>query len=151
MKTVIICITLMIFSSDVFSQPSVPSAPAVQTDFLRKSKQQKTGAWVLLGSGFVASTIGILTATLKAAEDVAGIYTGIFSGNPQPQNNYTVETILLVSGVTAMLSSVPLFVAASKNKRKGMSVSIKNESALIFQKSSLSYRTFPSLTLKISL
>jgi hypothetical protein len=57
---------------------------------------------------------------------------------------------LVIGGVTA-LSSIPFFIAAGRNKRKGMSLSLKNETAPQLQKNIFVYKPVPSLTLKINL
>jgi hypothetical protein len=54
-------------------------------------------------------------------------------------------------GGVAALSSIPLFIASGRNKRKGMSLSFKNETAPQIQKNSFVYRTVPSLKLRLNL
>ena len=53
-----VCIALMMVTViSIFSQQT----PSVKTDYLQKSKNQKTGAWVLLGGGF--SVLAVTAAT----------------------------------------------------------------------------------------
>ncbi len=156
MRKVLIIVTLALVTNSSFSQQTKPSPTLTKQEFILKSKHQKTAAWVFLGGGFALSTIGVIIATPKAAEDVGyGIllFPNIIAGNPQPapNNDYTGETVLVISGVVAMLSSVPLFIASSKNKRKAMSLSFKNEPALQSLRGSLVTRSVPSLNFKISL
>jgi len=151
MKKITIFVMLLTISSSLISQQNHPSSDIPQKNFLQKSKNQKTAAWVLLAGGFAMSTTSILIATPKATEDYANIFTGFFTAEPVPQNDYTVETILLVTGSAAMLSSIPLFIASGKNKRKAMSLVFKKETATQIQKNSFVHRSVPSLTLKISL
>lgn len=139
-----------------FSQQVTVSPTLAKQDYLLKSKHQKTTAWLLLGGGIALSSIGTVIATPKAAEDIG--YVALFlpnalAGNPQqePQNDYSIETLLIVCGATAMLSSIPLFIASGKNKRKAISLSLKNETAFQIYKGSFVYNNIPSFTLKFHL
>ena len=136
-----------------FCQKTNDSLPSIQKDYLQKSKNQKTAAWILLGGGFALSTTSILIATPKAAEDMTYGFYGLFAGEQVPQNNYTAESILLVAGTVAMLGSVPLFIASGKNKKKAlnMSANIKIENATSFQRQSFVQSSYPGFALKINL
>ena len=81
----------------------------------KKSRNQKTAAWVLLGGGFAMVTTGILLAATKVTTD----FISVFFLEPQ-SSNYTGENILIIAGSASMLSSIPLFVASAKNKRRAM-------------------------------
>lgn len=152
MKKIIVLAMLLIVSVASFSQQTNPSPTFTKQDYLQKSKHQKTAAWLLLGGGLALSTTSLAIGAGKATKDVANIFTGIVTlSNPAPPHDYTGETILLIGGTAAMVSSVFFFIASGKNKRKGMALSFKNEKAPQIQKSSLVYRSVPSLTLKISL
>jgi len=153
MKKIIVYILLLIFPAVAFCQSVPNDLPTVKTDYLKKSKNQKTAAWVLLGGGFVLSTTSILIATPKVEEDYVNIFAGVFSGEPAPQNDYTAENILLVTGTVAMLGSIPLFIASKKNKKKAMDVSanIKMENATMILKQSFVQSSYPAIALKIKL
>ena len=156
MKKIIFCSLLLVLTITTFSQQNIPSPTLTKQEYIKKSKSQKTAAWVLLGGGFTISTIGALTSLPKAGKDIGYailIIPNALTGNlqPEPQNNYTAQTILLIGGLTSMLSSIPLFIASGKNKTKAMSLSFKNEPSLQLQKSSFVYRYIPSLTLKFQL
>jgi hypothetical protein len=153
MKKIIVFALLLIVSATSFSQPVTNTAPTVKTDYLQKSRKQKTAAWVMLGGGLILSTTSLAISIGKAGEDIATGFAGILTLNPDlaTQNDYTGETILLIAGTAAIISSIPLFIASRKNKRKGMSLSFKNETTQQVQKGSFVYSAVPSLTLKISL
>ena len=153
MKKIILYAMLFAIPALSFGQSTDNNVPVIKTDYLKKSKNQKTAAWILLGGGFALSTTSVLLASPKVAEDYGNIFVGVFSGEPVPENNYTAENILLVTGTAAMLGSIPLFIAAKKNKRKAMnmSTSIKMEEAKIFQKQSFVQTSYPAVTLKIKL
>jgi hypothetical protein len=123
MKKIIICSMLLVLSTKTFCQQIIPSPTLTKQDYLKKSKSQKTGAWVLLGGGFTLSTIGALTSLPKAGEDIGYailLLPNALTGNlqPEPQNNYTAQTILLIGGLTSMLTSIPLFIASGKKQNK---------------------------------
>lgn len=152
MKKVIVYI-LLIFPTAIFCQSTTNDLPTVTTDYLKKSRNQKTGAWVLLGGGFALTTTSILIATPKAAEDLTYGFGGFLSGEPAPQNDYTAESILLVTGTAVMLGSIPLFIASGKNKKKAlnMSANIKMEKATIIEQQSFVQSSYPAIALKINL
>ena len=128
MKKIIIFSLLLIASATSFSQQTNSSQPLTKPDYLQKSKSQKTVAFILLGVGATAFAIAA-------------------PGNV----SFDILPVLVIGGGVAMLSSIPLFIASGRNKRKGMNLSFKNETAPQIQKSSFVYRSVPSLTLKISL
>jgi len=109
MKKIILYTLLLVFPVAAFCQSTPNDLPTIKTDYLKKSKNQKTAAWVLLAGGFALSTTSVLLASPKVTEDYGNIFVGVFSGEPIPQNNYTAENILLVTGTAAMLGSIPLF------------------------------------------
>jgi len=97
-----------------FAQVSTPSNPPVsKADLLLKSKKQKTAAWVCLGGGLGLAGLGLILSVPKGADDLLSLAT-----LSQPQSNYTGETILMIVGGAAVIGSVPLFTASSKNARK---------------------------------
>lgn len=156
MKKIIICTFLLVITTATFSQQNNPSPPLTKQDYLTKSKSQKTAAWVLLGGGFALSSIGAITAAPKAGEDIGYailLLPNAIAGNvqPEPENNYTAQTILLIGGLASMFSSIPLFITSGKNKTKAMSLTFKNKPSLQLQKSGFVYRAIPSLTLKFQL
>lgn len=112
-----------------------------QTDYLQKSKHQKTSAWILLGGGGTFIVTGIIIPRGEVTHE----------GFWNSYKNDGIKGSFVLSGTLAMLGSIPLFIAAGKNKRKGTSLSFKNEKMLQLQKSSLAYRSIPSLSVKINL
>lgn len=128
MKKIIIFSLLLTMSVASFSQQTNPSSTLTKQDYLQKSKDQKTAAFIFLGVGVTAFAIA---APGNVSFDLLGV--------------------LAIGGVVATLSSITLFIASSKNKRKGMHLSFKNEKTPQIQKSSFVYKAVPSLTLKINL
>ncbi|MBK9570256.1 MAG: hypothetical protein IPO53_10305 [Chitinophagaceae bacterium] len=151
MKKIIMGTMLLITANATFCQQNNPSPILTKQDYMNKSKHQKTAAILLFGGGFLMSATSLIIFTVKGSEDVINIIPGIITGDPEPQNHYTGATILLITGATSMLSSIPLFIASGKNKGKSISLSLKNQIAPQLQKNSFVYRTIPSLTIKINL
>jgi hypothetical protein len=148
MKKFIICTLLLSLASTTFSQQTNPSAPLTRQDYLLKSKRQKTAASILLGGGLGIALAGAMVASAKTAEDIGNMFS-----EPQHQNNYTVETVLVIVGGVAALSSIPLFSASSKNKRMGMSLqtTLKIENVNTIYRYNLVHTCYPALSLKINL
>lgn len=132
---------LLVVSVTSFNQQKKSSGNLTKQDYLKKSKTQKTVAWILVGSGAGLVVIAIATtSTTDVWRAVFGDNSGLSSG----------ATLFAIGGVIT-LSSIPLFIVSAKNKRKGMSLSFKNETVPQFLKSSFVNRSAPSLSLKISL
>jgi hypothetical protein len=153
MRKIILYSLLLVIPATTFCQSTPNEIPAIKTDYLKKSKNQKTAAWILLGGGFALTTTGILMAAPKAAEDYGNIFAGVFTGEPVPENDYTAENILLITGTASMIASIPFFSASKKNKRKAMDMSanIKMENFRMFQYQSFVQTSYPALALKIKL
>jgi hypothetical protein len=126
---------LLILATATFSQQTKPSPALTKQDYLQKSKNQKTGAWVLLAGGTALIGTGFLIGDRKESS-FSDAGTGVVIGG---------------LGFLATIGSIPLFIASGKNKRKGMNLSFKNETAPQILKSSFVYRHIPSLILKINL
>jgi len=131
MKKIFIFSFLLIITTTTFCQQNNPSPTLTKQDYLSKSKKQKTTAYILLGGGAVL----VAGSVLWVAQD-------LYTESPGPY-------ILFFAGSFSMLGSIPLFIAAKRNKRTGLSLSFINQKIASFQKSSFAYQTIPSLKLKI--
>lgn len=91
----------------------------IKQDLLEKSKRQKKTGFILLGAGAVSTVAGALifanNFTLIGSEDDGAGAAG---------------ATLFVAGGLSMLSSIPVFIASSKNRERAteMSARIKLES-----------------------
>ena len=148
MKKFIVFALLLMISATSYSQPPMTPTPAVKTDYLKKSKNQKTLAGIIV----IGGTLLVIAAVfIIPKEEVvnSSSQSDWFSG-------YTIESKGLkvgagIAGTLCMLGSIPLFIAAHRNEKKGMSLSFKNEPVQQIQKSSLANLSVPSLSLNISL
>ncbi|HEY5968350.1 MAG TPA: hypothetical protein VIU35_10240 [Chitinophagaceae bacterium] len=132
MKRLIISILLLVMTTAPFSQQADP----IIADYLKKSRNQKTAAWIMLSSGTIAAFIGVSFAIVE--NDI---------GDDSP----TPFIVLASAGGAAMAGSIFLFAASSKNKKKAMSLSFRNIPAKQMIGNSIAYRSIPSLSLKINL
>lgn len=133
MKLLIFMLILGI-SINLYSQKTTPSA---NTDYKQKSKKQKTAAWIMLGGGTVVGFVGLTQLN--------------FAGSDNGEVNNTPGAVLLFTGVASVITSIPFFSAAKRNRNKAMSMSFKNQSFPQMQNNKFAYKAIPSLTLKISL
>ena len=130
MKKIMIYFLLLALPATSFCQNANDSVPVVKTDYLAKSKSQKTAAFILLG-------IGVTTLTVAAVGDLDLDVLG---------------TVVIVGGA-ATIASIPLFIASGKNKRKAMKASafIKMETIPLLHKQSFEPKSFPAFSVNFSL
>ena len=121
----------LVFSS--FSQPVNSSAALTKQDYLKKSKNQKITAWVLLGGGTITWLAGA-SKNMNQDDNIDG-------GG---------EVAMTVGGLAA-LSSIPFFIMASKNKKKAAAISFRMEKVQAVLQQNLVYHLYPALSLNIAL
>ena len=143
MKKIIVFALLLIISATSFSQQTKPSPALTKQDYLKKSKNQKTAAWLLLGGGAAITTLGIALGT-------SGVVDEVFTGDSK---SFDAATVLIPVGLLSMVGSVPLFIAASKNKRKAENISafLKIEHRSDVQQSSVVKTFYLAVSVKICL
>lgn len=108
---------LLVFTSvSFFQQNSSPKYSFTQTDYLKKSKNQKTLAWLLLGSGACLVIVGQLIP--KGEEDGFDILTW-----SESHKNDDLKALFTLGGALSMGGSIPLFIASDKNKRRAIEAS----------------------------
>jgi hypothetical protein len=146
MKKFIIIFLLLASSASTFSQQT-NSKPLLKPDYLKKSKSQKTIAWVLLGSGTAMMITGSIIWNNAYEKRVnSGSWEGLFA----PYTT-TEGTTLTAAGLVVSAGSIPLFIVARKNKRKAMSLAVQAQKIPQLNKNIFAKQTVPSLTLKIHL
>lgn len=130
MKKIFTITLLLIFSVASYSQNTELSNQLTKEDYLKKSKTQKTIGFVMLGGG---------AATLIA----------ISSGNSDLNSLGT----LVVLGSGLVVGSIPLFIAAGRNKRKAKNVTtyFKFENTQFLKRTEISFQKIPSFAIKINL
>ena len=135
MKRILFLPLLLLGSTITFSQqtpaPTTPS-PAKQ-DYLKKSRTQKVIAFCLLGGGIITWLAGA-SKNMNQNDNVDG-------GG---------ETAMVIGGVAAA-SSIPLFIMASKNKKKAMSLTLNRQVIPQLQQANYVHQILPSLNVKLNL
>jgi hypothetical protein len=138
MKRSIICVVLFALSTIAFSQQNAPTPTwPSNDDYLKKSKNQKTAAWILLGGGTALIGAGYLFGSGKRAslgDAVGGI--GISA-----------------IGALSALVSIPFFIASGKNKSRAMAATalLEIQSSPAFQGPTRLNTLFPAASIKIRL
>ena len=123
------------------------SQTAEKTDYLQKSKNQKTGAFVLLGIGAALDIAGIITTASNANKE----FDYITYGGDQPSVNHGSEIALYIAGTLCLAGSLTLFIVSKNNKKKGLAIGIEPEQFRQLKKNSFYTLNYPALTLKIGL
>jgi hypothetical protein len=149
MKKLIILTLTFAFVLVCFGQQTAPKEYYSENEYYKKSRNQKTAAWVLTGVG----TLGLaVTAGVDAAQTVGGEFTTLLSlGTVEPEHkSYTVPYLL---SAACIASGVCLFIGASKNKKKATdaAVFIGVENAPVIRGTVVITRSFPSVGIKMSL
>jgi hypothetical protein len=148
-------ITMFFIGYTSFGQQSNPSPARTKQDYLKKSKAQKTTALILTGGGLVMTTAALSIVVVEGIETTSDLFVNIIAGtqvNPDPtDDNSSITGALFFFGSASMIAGISLFISASKNKRKAMSISFNNQSLPQIQNNNFVYRAIPSLKLKISL
>lgn len=137
MKKIIIYAMLLFVTLSSFSQQINPIQPLTRQDYLKKSKNQKTAAWVLLGGLPVLTGTGLLIGNRKEAS-----FNDAFTG-----------AVIAGIGVLSAIGSIPLFIASGRNKRKAMNAStyFKIEKTQTIQQTGISFPSLPAISIKLNL
>ena len=134
MKTIIISFLLLVSATVVFGQQINPSPQLTKQDYIRKSKNNNAFGWALLSTGALSTIISTVHFNFYGQETETGLNTGYF-----------------VAGLVTMGASIPFFVAASKNKKKAISLSLNNQPVPFIINGTIALRPATSIHLKIPL
>jgi hypothetical protein len=111
-------------------------------DYLKKSKNQRTAAWIMAVSGSTALIVG----SALAADD----FENVINPGPTPDHdNSDLAVVLAVSGAAAVVGSIPLFIASGKNRKIAYSLSFKSEKAPAPKAGSIVFQKMPAVSLKV--
>lgn len=134
-KMFFIASILFFMCGNVFSQSTE------KIDYLQKSKNKKTTAWVLLGGG--------------AALDIAGLlaypkhYNGW--GDKTERRRNLPSVIMITAGTLCMIASIPFFTRAYKLKNKAASLSLNTEESGQLKNGNVWTTNYPVLKIKLQL
>ena len=147
MRKIIIVALLLIISAASFGQQTTTVTLPVKTDYLKKSKKQNTAAWILLSGGFAFTSTGIIVGINGTTDEIVGIFTG------EKSNKLEIGAGFFFTGLAAMIGSIPLFIASTRNKRKAntVSASFKIETGSFVRQAGLTKCGYPVMVIKINL
>lgn len=148
MKKIIVFANLLIIATATFSQQTKSSLALTKQDYLKKSKNQKTAAWLFLAGG----TTIILTGGAVYPKDYAYDYDFPINSRSQIRQAH-LSSALFWTGMSSMLVSIPLFLASKRNKWEARKANacLKMETTPIFQRQSIVNISYPALSVKINL
>lgn len=129
MRKLLISLSFLFVASTVYSQETTPSPTLTKQDYLKKSKSQKTTAWILLGAG----------VTLLAIAAPGNV-------------SFDVLPILAIGSGAAIIGSIPLFIAAGKNKRRAaaMTANFEIQRSPVISYAGPSSRLLPGISVKVN-
>ncbi|MDX1938689.1 MAG: hypothetical protein SFU21_16330 [Flavihumibacter sp.] len=140
MKRVIFLFLALNLVASSFAQNTGTKVPTINNEFYEKSRKQKTAAWIFLAGGATLAISGVVIGTLEA-------------NLVREDENSVLGTIMVFTGLSAMVGSIPLFIAADKNKRKAIttSVSFRIEKATIIKPLLAYTNRYPAVAIQIRL
>lgn len=180
-EKIIIYAVLLFLSASSFGQQNNPKKPLNHQDYLQKSKNQRTGALVLLAGG---TDIGAVTAISFCQQTHFSQSLTRQDYVKKSKNQKTAAWVLLcggvalavgapilaissatwfqsdaslnvafVTGCASILGSIPLFIASARNKRRSIEASayFKIDKAQIIKQKGIGFYSFPAIALKLSL
>lgn len=135
MRKFFICTILLFLTASSFCQQTDSSRSLTRQDYLKKSKNQKTTARILLWGG--------------AAVAVGAI---VFDATSDWDKSETPYIVAFSAGCASMIGSIPLFVASKRNKKKGMNASTYFEIRKnpVATNTGLTFHSTPTLSLKFN-
>jgi hypothetical protein len=146
MKKIILFIAMLLFVVNVFSQDTTRQAYS-KDYYLKKSRNQKTTGWVLLGTGTTLTLIGFVIGMNTVTNNLT--YFGTLGTEGSPSSDDGASNFLIITGVTADLASIPFFISAGKNRRRAAEVALINQKMYLPQKNSVALRYVPGVTIRI--
>ena len=141
--TIILLLLLTAFPS--FSQQTDTIPSLTKQDYLKKSKNQKTAAWIIGSSGVVMIAVGLVTAVSDVGESFGGIFA------PEVNDGGDSGGVFVIAGLAAVGTSVVLFLASDKNKRKAATLTFSNQIVPQLNNGTFVNKPVPSLSLRIGL
>ena len=141
MKKIIAFTLLLMLMAKSFSQQTIPTPTRTRADYLQKSKKQKTAAWLLLGGGFLLGTGGMFMALENTFGDSRNYHI----------SKTKIGVTMFYAGGFAVAGSIPIFIAAARNKGRSMSIGLKMEKTPIIQQSFLINTQYPAVSIKITM
>jgi len=153
MKKLLSLIVLTIVSFHSFSQEMQPvEYKPVKTDYLAKSKKQRTAGWILTGTGSAVIGIGLVVSMAQMAEETALGFGSMFPGGedlPEQETHTKGGGALLITGTAILATGITFLNIAKKNKRKALSMSFINQPSQQLRYNTVMNTSVPSVRLRL--
>jgi len=103
---------------------------------------------VLLGGGAALAVVGTAIGSSSWDDEIASIV-----GEGENDASYMAGGIMMVTGLVAMVGSVPLLIATARNKKKAHAASapIKLETMPVVYRQGISKLSYPVVCIRINL
>jgi len=143
MKKILAVILLLAFSAACFAQKPVPVQTQTKEDLFRKSKNQKTTGFIMLGAGAAAVAGGVALMLLNVDP----------YGDPANSSRFDAGAVLTVAGGLAMGGGVVFLIVSGNNKQKAnaMTASFKMEKGVPLMLRDMGPTYYPALSLKFNI
>jgi len=136
MKKILIPLLLSFCVLQVFAQEE-KSEQFSKEHYLKKSKNQRTTGFILLGAG---STVVVTSLIVLISRNK----------NHQPIDEYSWGPIF-VAGIVTDIVSIPFFFTSAWNKKQAASIAITNQKIPRYQRNNVAFVTQPALKISIGL
>ena len=148
MKKIIVSIMPLIIAANCFCQQTHFTQNLSREDYIKKSKHQKTAAWIMLGGGAALAVTDLAIGIHSVYDEFGTVFT---SGHDD--RSFVAGEIVFYTGLASMVGSIPLFVASARNKRKSMAIStyFKIERYVAIQNNGFSNQLYPAISLHMNL
>ena len=134
----------LFFVLKTFSQAEI-SHEFTRDDYVKKNKNQKITAWILLGAGFAMTATGLSISANEISNELLTIVGG------PPTNHPNKGLWLVYLGNVTSLTSILFFISAHRNNQRAASIALTNQTILWYQKNSVGFVRQPSVTISIGL
>ena len=134
MKTLVLLLISLTTLHKTYAQQQPETGSSIRTDYLAKSRTNRTAGFIFLGGG-AAMTVG-----------------GIIGTENSESLDFGPATVALV-GIGAMLASIPFFIIASSQSAKAARLSggIKLEKKINLVTGTKNFANYPALVFRFSL
>jgi len=121
----------------------------VKTDYLSKSKKQRTAGWILTGTGAAMTFAWIILEMADVVEEAALTFPAVMFGAEPPDTHSKNRSALLITGTAMMLTGTTFLVISRINKKKALSMSFINETSQQLRYNTVMNTSVPSFRLRL--
>jgi|SRR6185436_13231131 len=142
MKKITVLSFALIIAFRLFSQETQPAEhKPVNTDYLKKSKNQRKAGRILTITGASLMTAGLIGAMVETSAVVIGA--------EKPESAFQVSSAILFTGTATLVTGVTFLIIAKKNKKKALSMTFINEPSQQLRYNTVMNTSVPSVRLRL--